>query len=75
LWPPYEIGQAIIFLPCGFYLLLSFFFLLLFYSPNLSSLKIQNAKVMQKIAICASSHNFVGLYLRDEGMYRQSERS
>jgi len=21
LWPPYEIGQAIIFVPCGFYLL------------------------------------------------------
>jgi len=30
LWPPYEIGQAIIFLPCGFYL--SFFIS----SPNLS---------------------------------------
>jgi len=26
LWPPYVIGQAIIFLPCGFCLLLSFFF-------------------------------------------------
>jgi len=25
LWPPYGIGQAIIFLPCDFYLLLSFF--------------------------------------------------
>ena len=22
LWPPYGIGQAVIFLPCGFYLLL-----------------------------------------------------
>jgi len=32
LWLPYLIGQAIIFLPCGFYLL-SFFF---FSSPNLS---------------------------------------
>jgi len=31
LWSPYVIGQAIIFLPCGFYLLLSFFS-----SPNLS---------------------------------------
>ena len=31
LWPPYEIGQAIIFLPCGFFLLSSFFS-----SPNLS---------------------------------------
>ena len=34
LWPPYEIGQAIIFLPCGFYLLL------LFSSPNLSGLRL-----------------------------------
>jgi len=25
LWPPYGIGQAIIFLPCGFFLLLSLF--------------------------------------------------
>ena len=32
LWPPYEIGQIIIFFPCGFYL--SFFFLL-FSLPNL----------------------------------------
>jgi len=32
LWPPYLIGQAIIFLLCGFYLLLSSFFS----SPNLS---------------------------------------
>ena len=31
LWPPYGIGQAIIFLPCGFYL--SIFF---YSSPNLS---------------------------------------
>jgi len=33
LWPPYVIWQAIIFLPCGFYLSSSFFF---FSSPNLS---------------------------------------
>ena len=32
LWSPYVIGQTIIFLPCGFYLLL----LLFFSSPNLS---------------------------------------
>jgi len=32
LWSPYGIGQAVIFLPCDFYLLLSFFFS----SPNLS---------------------------------------
>jgi len=39
LWPPYVIGQAIIFSSCGFFLLsfflLSFFFLL-FSSPNVS---------------------------------------
>jgi len=32
LWPPYVIGQAIIFLPCGFFLLSSSFFS----SPNLN---------------------------------------
>jgi len=34
LWPPYVIGQAIIFLPCGFFFLSSIF--RLFSSPNLS---------------------------------------
>jgi len=29
------------------------------------SLEIQDAKMMQKIAICAPSHNFVGLYLHN----------
>ena len=29
----------------------------------------------QKIAILAPSHNFVGLYLQNEGMYRQSEKN
>jgi len=28
-----------------------------------------------KIAICTPSHNFVGLYLRNQGMYRQSEKN
>jgi len=28
-------------------------------------LKIQGAKIRQKFAICAPSHNFVGLYLRN----------
>jgi len=27
-----------------------------------------------KNAICGPSHNFVGLYLRNHGMYRQSEK-
>ena len=40
-----------------------------------SSLKIQDAKMTQKIAICAPSHRFVGLYLRNQGMYRQSEKN
>ena len=35
LWPPYVIGHAIIFLPCGFFLLFSISYL--FSSPNLSS--------------------------------------
>jgi len=34
LWPPYGIGQAIIFLPYAF------FFYLLFSSPNLSSRRV-----------------------------------
>jgi len=29
----------------------------------------------KKIAILAASHNFVWLYLRSRGMYRQSERN
>jgi len=29
----------------------------------------------QKVAILAPSHNFVGLYLRSRGMYRQSENN
>jgi len=29
----------------------------------------------QKITICAPSHNFVGPYLRNYGMYRQSEKA
>ena len=36
-------------------------------------LKIQDAKNHKKFAICAPSHNFVGLYLR-KGTYRQSEK-
>ena len=34
----------------------------------------QDAKIRQKFAICAPSHNFLGLYLRNQGMYRQSEK-
>ena len=89
LWPPCVADADIIFLPCGF-------FLLLFYSSsNVSgrrldvyhtstygvalvriwnaclkcaargSLEVQDAKMTQKIATCAPSHNFVGLYFRN----------
>jgi len=37
LWPPYVIGQSIIFLQCGFYLSCFFFLLLSFFStPSIS---------------------------------------
>jgi len=39
------------------------------------SLKVQDSKYRQKFAFCAPSHNFVRLYLRNEGMYRQSEKN
>jgi len=39
------------------------------------SLKYRNAKNCQKFAICAPSHNFVGLYLRNWGTYWQSEKN
>jgi len=38
------------------------------------SLEIQDAKTTQKVVICAPSHNFVGLYLHNEGMCRRSEK-
>jgi len=31
--------------------------------------------MVQKLAIWAPSHNFVGLYLRNKGMYQQSENN
>ena len=38
------------------------------------SLEIQDAKKSPKIAIWAPLHNIVGLYLRNKGTYRQSEK-
>jgi len=35
----------------------------------------QDPKNRQKFAISAPSHNVVGLYLRNKGMYRQSEKN
>ena len=69
LWPPYGIGQAIIFLPCGFFISSIFFS-----SPNLSVRRsdVYQWNVLhaahwkyrtQKIAILAPLHNFVRLYL------------
>jgi len=85
LWPPYGIGQAIMFLPCGFFYLFSSpilsrrrldvyhtstrgVALVRIYDASLKravrgSLKIQDAKNRRKFAICAPSHEFVGLYL------------
>ena len=37
--------------------------------------KYRTQKKSPKIAIWAPSHNFVGLYLRQKGMYRQSEKN
>jgi len=34
----------------------------------------QDPKKSPKIAIWAPPHNFVGLYLRNQGTYRQSEK-
>jgi len=47
----------------------------MFQTCTLNSLKIQDAKKLQKIAIWTASHNFVQLYsyLRNWGTYRQSE--
>jgi len=63
LCTPYVIGQAIIFLPCGFF----FFFYLLFSTPNLRSESCctrlagnAGRKKSKKIAFWAPSHNFVG---------------
>jgi len=39
------------------------------------SLKMLDAKNRQKFVICAPSHNFVGQDLRNEGTYRQSNKS
>jgi len=37
-------------------------------------LKIWDGKIRQKFVTCAPSHNFVGLYLGNEGTYRQLEK-
>ena len=43
-------------------------------NAGLNVLKMQDPKKSPKIAILASSHKFVRLYLRKSGMYRQSEK-
>jgi len=50
LWLPYVIGQAIIFLPCGFFLLS--FFVFFFSSPNLSG---------RRLDVCHTSTHGVAL--------------
>ena len=79
-WPPYVIGGAIIFLPCGFYLLSIYLLRLPYFhtrcglSANLECMSetccarlVENAgrKNDAKLAIWAPLHNFVGLYLRN----------
>jgi len=78
LWPPCGIGQAIIFLPCDFYLLFfprlisavgDWMSTILPHSANLecmSEMCCTRLSEIQdaKIAILAPSHNFVRLYLR-----------
>ena len=39
-----------------------------------SCMEMQDAKKSQKIATWAPSHNFVGLYLRNQSTYQQSEK-
>jgi len=51
LWPPYGIGQAIIFLPCGF------FFFYLFSAPNLSR---------RRLHVCHTSTHGANLRCRSE---------
>ena len=98
LWPPYVIGQAIIFLPCGVYTVFLSISLSFFFFPHLISAvadwmsailrhmhgvaqcefrmqvwnvlhairwKCRTRKNRQKVAICAPSLKFVGLYLRN----------
>jgi len=41
----------------------------------MARLKCRTQKKSQKLAIWAPSHNFVGLHLYNQGMYRQSEKN
>jgi len=59
LWSPYGIGQTIIFLPCGYFLFLSFF-LLFFSSPNLSR---------RRLDVChTSTHGVALVRIPDAGL-------
>jgi len=63
LWPPYVIGQAIIFLPCGFFFLLLSFFP----SPNLSG---------RRLDVChTSTHGVVLVRISDAGLKRGARGS
>jgi len=57
LWSPYRIGQTIIFLPCGFFFLLSSFY---FSSPNLSR---------RRLDVChTSTHGVALVQISDAGL-------
>jgi len=65
LWPPYVIGQAIIFLPCGFFL--SFIFYLSFFIPRLISAAAdwtQNVAKNRRLGIIAQLCRAISLQLR-----------
>jgi len=65
LWPPYVIGQAIIFLPCGFFFYLSVFFS----SPNLSR---------RRLDVCyrpTATHGVALVRIKDAGLKLAARRS
>jgi len=64
LWPPYIIGQAIIFLLCGF-----FFFFFLFSSPNLS------CRRLDVYHTSTSTHGVALVRISDAGLKRAARGS
>jgi len=54
LWPPYGIGQAIIFLPCDFYLLSIFFF---FFPSPISAVGDWMSTILPHMVWCGLSAN------------------
>ena len=79
---PMEYGRHYIFALWSLSFYLSFFLSFFFSSPNLSRRRLDvyrtsthDVALVRKIAIWAPSHKFVGLYLRNYGTCRQSEKT